>query len=64
MTNLIRTTLCSTALILCSAAQPVHALTPEIFFGPCRRCCWMMTAYAGGNSRDGRASLAGCRLGL
>jgi hypothetical protein len=30
MTNLIRTTLCLTALILFYATQPVHALTPEL----------------------------------
>ena len=29
MTNLIRTTLCSTVLVLFAAAQPIHALTPE-----------------------------------
>jgi hypothetical protein len=34
MTNLIRTTLCLTALILFSATQPVHALTPELSPAP------------------------------
>ncbi len=31
MKNLIRTTLCSTGLVLFVAAQPLHALTPELF---------------------------------
>jgi hypothetical protein len=31
MKNLIRTTLCSTGLVLFAAAQPVHALTTELF---------------------------------
>jgi hypothetical protein len=31
MKNLIRTTLCSTGLVLFVAAQPLHAVTPELF---------------------------------
>jgi hypothetical protein len=35
MKNLIRTTLCSTGLVLFAAAQPLHALTSELFIsGP------------------------------